>query len=247
MNDQDLSAKIDSAGETLARIAAHLQTVDAHDSQTMLGRMRDGYQGHPRAAAYDGETRDAPKAEAFMVSTDDEGWRPLNSDPTGEAACRPDKAAHHRRELEKMASRIEAFTRTEYDKFLAIAYHYEPPRKADANDIAQVAKTNTKPEPNCDSCGRIPYRFHAPKYTGKVGKRTIRMCDTCAAWVLDFGTLPPIEYLEALEANPRGVEARKIRTRADQAKAKHPQRKDVVLTVIDRRDRRTKRLSGNAA
>lgn len=183
MNDRDLLRTTETAAATLTRVAVWLCAPGQADRRTPIQRNRDGYNGHPKAAAYD---RDTPSGHPRHDSDGDDGWRRAISDPTGNAAIRPDRAAESRKKVEQSLKSIAHQVKLIE---LEVAAWGEP-RPASDYERKLVEQSNTRPDPGCSS--HATAEKWAPIYQGD-------LCGSCHRWRRDFGTLPPVEYIVALD------------------------------------------------
>lgn len=107
--------------------------------------------------------------------------RGLNSDPTGNAGTRPDKAS-------AKLKRFDAIQRQQLDlanEAADILAEFGPARVASDADRAALVKANVVPEPGCTNCGK---HGHWQPIDPRVPKRAI--CGFCLAWERDTAALP---------------------------------------------------------
>lgn len=191
MNDPDLIARLEADATEIDLLANAMRIVDSWDGKTRLQRMRDGQQGHPAAARYDGDPS-APQVQ--VMGQGDDGWRPMISDPTGEAAIRRDRAAQARRELDKAVTRLHQAIEREAFKIAGILNGYGPPRAASIADRAALQRANIKPDPGCTSCARLESSKGVKRWEPVF--RNDR-CRWCSDWVRTVGRLPTKKELQA--------------------------------------------------
>lgn len=196
MNDRELVRKSDDSADLLARIAVHFHTIDVQGA-TVLERIRDGYQGQPRAASYTGPTK---VAKVYDPATFTDGENPdrdghLPGDPTGEAAIRTDKANQDRRDIERAIVRIQKEALFVH----RVLERYEP-RAATDTDRARTEQEN---DPGCQSCSRIEGHngpMWAPVYRhGTVNgnlAEAMHLCSWCYTYARNKGRLPVPRELE---------------------------------------------------
>lgn len=106
--------------------------------------------------------------------------RGLNSDPTGTAGIRPDKAAQELRDHDKDVRAAEALL----ERITARLARFGPARPAGDAERALLARENLAPEPGCSNC--------ADPKNGGHWQAVFRggICDFCYRWTKDVGELP---------------------------------------------------------
>ena len=157
MNDRDLITTTETAAATLTRVAVWLCVPGQQDRRTPIQRNRDGYEGHPKAAAYD---RDTPSGHPRHDSDGDDGWRRAISDPTGNAAIRPDRAAESRKKVEQSLKSIAHQVKLIE---LEVAAWGEP-RPATEYERKLVSKSNERADPGCVSCSRVEVAYGVDRW-----------------------------------------------------------------------------------
>jgi len=197
VNDRNLVRLTDETADLLASIARSIQTLD-QQGQTVLDRIRAGYNGHPKAASYTGSERVArtPDPLGFPDGENPDRDSHLPGDPTGEAAIRFDRAHQHRRRIEAITNRMHNFA-VELESIL-VAY---TPRPATAADRAKVERDN---DPGCHSCSRLEVSPGQPRWepvhvTGTVAGNLDEpqaLCRWCYDHVRSTGRLPHVPELQ---------------------------------------------------
>ena len=213
MNDRDFVSTVEKTAERLTRIAAWVQTPGRDDHRTPIQRNRDGWHGHPKAAAYDRSSSGSSR-DGIEDNDPDLGWRRTTSDPTADAAIRPDRAAASRRKVERdlrAAANIVANLEREL-------VHWGEPRPATDYERRLVEQGNVKPEPGCVSCAKHTTANGTPRWsmqsrTVTVNGDKVRVCGTCHEWHTLTGELPPAEFLDALDRNDQAT-TRRLRSDA---------------------------------
>lgn len=197
MNDRNIVRLADDAAELMTRIANTLGTVTASGS-TVLTRMRDGFIGHPQAQRFNPPTRVAlvPNPDQWPDGENPDRDNHLPSDPTGEAALRPDKAKQHRDEVVRLLRSMQ----TNAERVQNILACYSPRPATDA-DRAKLEQQN---DPGCQSCSRVEVRPGVPRWepvqgvpTDCAGNLTVAMalCSWCKGFIKDTGRLPHLAEL----------------------------------------------------
>jgi len=171
----------DDLAELTARIAVHIVTVD-RDGRTVVNRMREAMNGQPRAQNLEGD-----RTTGHTTVTDDQGWpMPSVSDPTGEAALRPDRAYRDLVELDKQLGRAHAAV--EHALRILSAHTPRPSTEAERRKV-EVGNT-----PGCESCARTEVakgvRRWEPIYRQE-------LCSWCWQWERDTGRRPTDAELAA--------------------------------------------------
>ena len=188
MNDNDRQQLADDIAEGFTRLANDIGHSDprrtnlagAHegDDMTPIQRMRFGFQGWPKAARYDGDSASSSSRER---DPDEDGWRLGRSDPTGNAAIVPDRAAHDLKTLDRLLRDAEKLQ----DAISALLSTYGPARAAGDAERALVARENIKPEPGCSNCGK-----HGHWQPIDPRRPNLAICRFCAEWRIATGVHP---------------------------------------------------------
>lgn len=168
----------------VTRLNGLLTRPDMRDHMNVAQRLRSSYNGWP-----------AGSGEGPSSVLDDQGTpMPSISDPTGEAALRPDKA----RDAETQIARHLTAARRALDQAYAEAARWTL-RDATAYDAGQTSGG----EDGCESCARIrgprTARWWNPLYrtTTLADGARIGLCRWCFDWSRRTGSLPPKDQLEA--------------------------------------------------
>jgi len=189
VNDRTFLTTGEAAAEQLTRIVVWLQTPGG-DQRTPIQRNRDGWSGHPKAAAYDRTTPSGhPRHDSGIEDADpDLGWRRTTSDPTGDAAIRPDRAATSRRKVERALKAIEGNLET-IQRELA---HWAEPRPATDYERRLVEQSNAKPDPGCASCARTEVAHGVDRWEPVYAKD---LCRWCWEWERSVGRPATLDEL----------------------------------------------------
>ncbi|HEX8580822.1 MAG TPA: hypothetical protein VF640_00755 [Acidimicrobiales bacterium] len=175
---------------------------DGRAAETLLV-VRSGFAGHPRAASYNGD-----RVNGGTTVLDEHGTpMPARSDPTGEAAIRPDQAAAEHRTILALVARLYDVSRELADHLARHALH-APTLK----DLRDTASANEK---RCESCARIELTPGIPwdNYAGDHPRTTAKgnlgipmaLCESCYRFTMRTGVLPTRAELETRAA--RGKKA----------------------------------------
>lgn len=169
-------------------ILRQIQTRDQHGT-TPLDRIRDARNGQPSAIRYDGDKITATGT----------------SDPTAQAALRPDNAARDHQNLETAL----ATARRNLERALAIVNTYTP-RPPSELERQRMADAN---EPHCESCARTEVakgitRWEPPLTQERttVSERLpepLWLCRWCYDHVTQTGTKPNVDELDQHHAGQR--------------------------------------------
>lgn len=206
----------DFIAESATRVATHLKLVDRH-GDTVLSRLQDSMNGHPKAACWDnGPKSDEPWCmihERNVVDCHADDLIcfgvPLSgpSDPTGEAGIRSDTAAVDLKNLKKALHRMV----NDASLIVNILATYTP-RPATEHERSRTADQN---DPHCESCERIHISKNVPWWVeprtkerstigGKLSK-AMWCCDWCENHVVQTGVIPSEEEVEQHRAGKRIV------------------------------------------
>lgn len=169
-------------------ILRQIQTRDQHGT-TVLDRIRNARNGQPSAIRYDSDKITATGT----------------SDPTAQAALRPDNAARDYQELEATI----ASARRKLERALAIVNTYTPRPPSDL-ERQRMADAN---EPHCQSCTRIEVATGIPRWEppltqerSTVGDRLpepLWLCRWCYDHVAQTGTKPNTDELDQHHSGQR--------------------------------------------
>lgn len=116
------------------------------------------------------------------------------TDPTGEAACTPDKASAHLDELGRLAQRL----RTDGERIIRILADYQlrPATERERRNSADG-------DPGCWSCARLPNphihgqdRWEPASRRYTIGGEVRDLCTWCDRWARTHGELPARDVLE---------------------------------------------------
>jgi len=176
-------------------LAAGTLTQVTHQLADVLARIHDATAGQPGAARTDQQ-----RTAGHATVTDEHGTpMPAVSDPTGEAAIRPDPAAaaHHR--IQQLASRLLTDAQRLQDE-LGVWQGRAPL----ARELRETEQVNT---PGCESCARIDGHhegvawWNQPRTTIKLvlasgERRKVRVCAWCETQYRKDGRLPTEAELE---------------------------------------------------
>ena len=154
---------------------------------TQLLAMREAMNGHPRAANYDGA-----RVSGTTTIVDEHGTpMPARSDPTGEAAIRPDRASvDHRNTLADLGQLHDLVIRLA-DRLGHYTTH--PATDKEQKDTEQANAVHCQSCVRTESSTGVPrqetvYKLHT---TVKANLRTpYNLCSWCYTWVRDTGRLP---------------------------------------------------------
>lgn len=181
------------------------------DDMTPLGRMRFASNAQPKAARYDAGEPGRPIVErctcghgrsshnvlgscmaignAFPVCVcvhyEPDTATANHSDPTGNAAIRPDRANAQRRRVEAIVRSMTNLA----DELAGIVAEHGPARPASDADRARLAKANTTAPKVCDSCGDLPLKVENSDVKGNLPK-PMALCAWCYEGVVRQGTVP---------------------------------------------------------
>ena len=209
-----LTTDADFIAESATRIATHLKLADRH-GDTVLSRLHDSMNGHPKAACWDnGPKSDEPwcmvhernVVDCHAVDMVCFGV-PLSgpSDPTGEAGIRSDIAAIDLKNLKRALHRMV----NDASLIVNILAAYTP-RPATEHERAKTADLNM---PHCESCYRLevskgtnwwvePLTAERTTVTGKLGSAQW-LCRWCYDHVANTGIVPNDDELEQHRAGKR--------------------------------------------
>ena len=205
--------------DSMTRVAVHLKLVDKH-GDTVLSRMVDSQNGHPKAACWDnGPKSDEPWCMVHERNVTDCHAAdmvcfgvPLSgpSDPTGEAGIRSDTAAVDLKNLKKALHRMV----NDASLIVNILAAYTP-RPATEHERSRTADIN---DPHCESCSTIDIAKGVPWWVeprtkerstidGRLPK-AMWLCAWCTDHVRNTGTdesgiLPSKEEVEQHRAGVR--------------------------------------------
>lgn len=190
MSDHDRCRRADDLAELASRIAVHLVAVDI-EGRTVVNRIREAMLGQPKA-----QHLEADRTTGHTTVVDDQGMpMPAVSDPTGEAAIRPDKAAMHLREVDdKLRAAHAAVSRV-----VTLLALYTP-RPATDGEQRSLELDN---DPGCESCSRTESSRGVKRWEpvwkrgnpGGVLRDTAGLCAWCYTWTKDTGRLPSMDEL----------------------------------------------------
>lgn len=187
MNDRDFVSTVEKTAQRLTRIAAWVQTPGSDDHRTPIQRNRDSWHGHPKAAAYDRSSSGSSR-DRIEDNDPDLGWKRTTSDPTGDAAIRPDRAAASRRKVERdlrAAANIVANLEREL-------VHWGEPRPATDYERRLVEQANVKPEPGCTSCARTEVAHGVDRWEPVYARD---LCRWCWEWEKSTGRPATVDEL----------------------------------------------------
>ena len=199
----ELAEGFTRAAIALAHVDRRRTTLDGgHEGDDMspIDRMRFAFAGQPRAARYDGDSESTPAREprctcghgqaghyptpvdciaqdCVCTAFEPDQLRGLNSDPTGTAGIRPDKAAQELRDHDKDVRAAEALL----ERITARLARFGPARPAGDAERALLARENLAPEPGCSNCGKHGH-WQPIEYAG--------LCNFCRRWNRDTGSEP---------------------------------------------------------
>lgn len=199
----ELAEGFTRAAIALAHVDRRRTTLDGGhegDDMSVFDRMRFAFAGQPRAARYDGDSESTPAREprctcghgqaghyptpvdciaqdCVCTAFEPDQLRGLNSDPTGTAAIRPDKAAQELRDHDKDVRAAEALL----ERITARLARFGPARPAGDAERALLARENLAPEPGCSNCGKHGH-WQPIEYAG--------LCNFCRRWNRDTGSEP---------------------------------------------------------
>ena len=200
----------DFIAESATRVATHLKLVDRH-GDTVLSRLQDSMNGHPKAACWDnGPKSDEPWCMVHERNVTDCHADdlicfgvPLSgpSDPTGEAGIRSDTAAVDLKNLKRALHRMV----NDASLIVNILAAYTP-RPATDTEKADTADWNA---PHCESCKRAeghvkgqprwvePTTKERTTLAGRLDK-AMWVCGPCERHVLNTGVIPNEDELEQI-------------------------------------------------
>lgn len=199
----ELAEGFTRAAIALAHVDRRRTTLDGgHEGDDMspIDRMRFAFVGQPKAARYDGDSESTPAREprctcghgqaghyptpvgciaqdCVCTAYEPDQLRGLNSDPTGTAGIRPDKAAQELRDHDKDVRAAEALL----ERITARLARFGPARPAGDAERALLARENLAPEPGCSNCGKHGH-WQPIEYAG--------LCNFCRRWNRDTGSEP---------------------------------------------------------
>ena len=139
---------------------------------------------------------DIGRAQHGPSSGGEGGGSPTNSDPTGDAALRLDRAAQDRAALEDEIRTIHRLAKG----VLGTLTRYEP-RPATAKEKRETLLANQR-DAGCASCARTEVsrgvvRWEPIYAVRKIDDEETPLCRWCWEWHRASGELPPIRQLEA--------------------------------------------------
>lgn len=177
MNDRRLTRIAADAVELLTRAELALAST--------LGRMTDALGAHPGAQALEGD-----RTWGHTTITDDRGVpMPSVSDPTGEAAIRPDPARRDRERLERAWLTVAR----QADEIVRLCAAYSPRRPTDADRRLLAGE---EPE-GCGSCARLRHWSPVHRRTNPATGERMALCTWCYGWARSTGRLPSDSELDA--------------------------------------------------
>ena len=207
----ELAEGFTRAAIALAHVDRRRTTLDGGhegDDMSVFDRMRFAFAGQPKAARYDGDSESTPAREprctcghgqaghyptpvdciaqdCVCTAFEPDQLRGLNSDPTGTAAIRPDKAAQELRDHDKDVRAAEALL----ERITARLARFGPARPAGDAERALLARGNATAPKVCDSCGDLPLKVESSTVKGNL-ETPAALCDWCYRWVGTTGRKP---------------------------------------------------------
>ena len=172
---------------------------------TRLADMTEAQNGWPASSGWDTtpsggshwcwvHEQDVAACHADGVACDGEVVAGVG-DRTGESALRKDRAASHRREVERLIVRVGADARR-LEQLLSL---YGPRHSTDSERKA-TALANER-DVSCWSCARTEVakgvaRWEPAKYHPEVAGERRQLCEWCYRWLREVGSLPPVTQLD---------------------------------------------------
>lgn len=206
--DRERTRLAEDLAELATRLAVAITTRDGH-GHTAVDRIKDGLAGQPGA-----QRLQSDRTTGFTTVLDDDGMPiPAVSDPTGETVVNYLTSRTKGDPAGQDLARLDKAIRSAHDliaKAVDILATYTP-RPANAHDRRQLEKTNTKPDPVCESCIRTESakgvtRGMPVHRTGTVNgnlDQPTALCRWCYDYVRTTGKLPTEAVLADYYAGKR--------------------------------------------
>lgn len=192
-SNAELGRMLSAASEDLDRIGTVLVQRLAAMSDAMNGWPRSAWagEGGGRANVSFCEEHEQERCGCGGGTT-----YAANSDRTGETALLKDRAANHRRELERALSSIQRQARAAFD--IVQQYGSRPPTPAERAET--LVKMNDR-DISCWSCARTKNAQGMPRWEParcavEVDGHRRELCRWCQDWVRETGRLPLPAELE---------------------------------------------------
>lgn len=200
MNESDLTALLHETRHELDRLIASYEIPDQRDGLTILGRIRQSFNGWPR-----GNSFEAGRGKQQRDPEDPDPTALLHADPTGEAGVRRDRASEAYNRLIRRAKQLRSIVDSMAGESAAFTLR--------SPNVIEQDETYDHDDKGCVSCARVaspgtvgrskgqrtPWYNRIDLVTKLADGTSVALCDWCwrgPTGVKHTGQLPPTSDVE---------------------------------------------------